>query len=64
MNFIKYRISGKEITMKRPAMALVLAILMGASYAYGSGFSGTFAEAKALADRENKPLLVDFFAEW
>jgi len=24
----------------------------------------TFAEAKALAAKENKPLLVDFYTEW
>lgn len=50
--------------MTKSALAMVLMILMGISFAHAAIATGTFAEAKAMATRENKPLLVDFYAEW
>ncbi len=52
----------------RKTMALLLAILVFGAVAVPNGFAAdgpaTFAEAKALAAAENKPLLIDFFAVW
>ena len=51
--------------MKRPVVAafalLALAALTGPALA---GTPETFADAKALAASEQKPLLIDFFATW
>ena len=50
--------------MTKSAIAVVLMILMGVPFAHAATATGTFAEAKAMAARDNKPLLVDFYAEW
>ena len=44
--------------------ASAVVALAGLSAGSVAADSETFAEAKALAAKENKPLLVDFFAEW
>jgi hypothetical protein len=51
--------------MKRP-VASAIALLAIAAFA-GPALAGTpetFAEAKALAASEQKPLLIDFYATW
>ncbi len=50
--------------MKRSAMALILIAIFAGSFAHGFEATGTFEEAKAMAVRNNKPLLVDFFTAW
>ena len=51
--------------MKRPVVAafalVALAALAGPALA---GAPATFADAKALAASEEKPLLIDFFTTW
>ncbi|MGQ0723110.1 MAG: thioredoxin family protein [Candidatus Eiseniibacteriota bacterium] len=43
---------------------IAAALLLGATQAPAGGGPATFAEAKALAAEQGKPLLVDFFATW
>ncbi len=47
----------------RLALPIALLGLAAANPAFASGVS-SLAEAKKLAARENKPILVDFFAVW
>jgi hypothetical protein len=47
--------------MKRSALALILIAIFGGSFVHAIEATGTFEEAKAMAARNNKPLLVDFF---
>lgn len=50
--------------MKRSAMTLILIVILAGSLAHAIEATGTFDEAKAMAARNNKPLLVDFFTTW
>ncbi|UCE66177.1 MAG: hypothetical protein JSU85_15225 [Candidatus Zixiibacteriota bacterium] len=50
--------------MKRSAIALILITILGGSFAHAVEATGTFEEAKKIAARNNKPLLVDFFTTW
>lgn len=50
--------------MRRSAAVLLLASLVLSSAAGATEATGTFAEARALAVEQSKPLLVDFFTTW
>lgn len=50
--------------MKRSAVVSVLVMLVLASSVSAIEATGTFAEARALAVQQGKPLLVDFFTTW
>jgi len=50
--------------MKRSAVILILVSLALGSSADAIEATGTYAEARALAAQQNKPLLVDFFTTW
>ena len=53
--------------MRRIFRALFGVLLVGALLAPASRAEdgpATFAEAKALAEKENKPLLIDLYAVW
>jgi hypothetical protein len=50
--------------MKRSAAVLIIVSLILGSSALAIEATGTFAEARALAAQQSKPLLVDFFTTW
>ena len=45
-------------------MALILIMVLLGSFAHAIEATGTYEDAKALAAKHNKPLLVDFFTTW
>jgi len=49
---------------RRVALGTLLAIVLGLTGSALADGPATFAEAKALASKEDKVLIVDFFTDW
>jgi len=50
--------------MKKSAITLIMIALTLGSSAYALEAAGTYEDARILAARHNKPLLIDFFTTW
>jgi hypothetical protein len=50
--------------MNKSAVALIVAALMALTSVNAMEATGTLADAQAMAARDNKPLLVEFYTEW
>jgi hypothetical protein len=50
--------------MNKPAVALIVATLTAMTSVHAMEATGTLADAQAMAARDNKPLLVEFYTEW
>ncbi len=51
--------------MSKRTLVLIVALIALASAALASEFTATtWDEAKALSEKHDKPILIDFFTEW
>jgi thiol:disulfide interchange protein len=56
--------SNPEVTMSKRSLAVLALVALALPAAAGAATATTWDEARALAEKHDKPILIDFYTDW